>query len=113
MEPQEERKGGCPCEHTTPCHPDCTCINHFMSRGCERCCRYGSSEQQKAMAEYLVAEESLAYIRGLEAALEAAESQCLDKETALANGEYRTGQYRGADDCCIMIQRLIDEAVKK
>lgn len=43
----------CPCLHTTPCHPDCTCVNQFSSRGCTRCCSYGSKEQQKAKAEHL------------------------------------------------------------
>jgi hypothetical protein len=45
---------GCPCIYTTPCHPDCTCVNHYMSRGCERCCTYGSFEQRTRMAEHLV-----------------------------------------------------------
>lgn len=44
----------CPCLHTTPCHPDCTCVNIFMSRGCDRCCSYGSPEQQREKAEHLV-----------------------------------------------------------
>lgn len=47
----------CPCHHTTPCHPNCTCVKPFMSRGCSRCCRYGSSEQQRAKAEYLAMQE--------------------------------------------------------
>ena len=119
---EEERADACPCKHTTPCQPNCTCVNPFMSHGCRRCCRYGSKMQQEAKAKWLVEKEKLAeaieagvspdYVRGLQDALRQAKSQRLDKETALANGEYRTGQYRGADDCCIMIQRLIDEAVK-
>lgn len=44
---------GCPCVYTTPCHPDCTCVKPFMSRGCGRCATYGSPEQQREMAEYL------------------------------------------------------------
>lgn len=44
----------CPCLHTTPCDPTCTCVNPYSSKGCRRCCSYGSPEQQKAMAEYLV-----------------------------------------------------------
>lgn len=47
----------CPCLHTTPCHPSCTCVTGGSSRGCARCCSYGSPAQQKAMAEYLVARE--------------------------------------------------------
>jgi len=43
----------CPCLHTTPCQPDCTCVTPWMSHGCMRCCSYGSPEQQKAMAEHL------------------------------------------------------------
>lgn len=48
----EEAKA-CPCLHTTPCNKDCTCVKPYMSRGCRRCCTYGSPEQQKAMAEHL------------------------------------------------------------
>ena len=44
---------GCPCLYTVPCHRDCSCVNPFMSRGCLRCASYGSSEQQRAMAEHL------------------------------------------------------------
>ncbi len=43
----------CPCLHTTPCQPNCTCVKPMMSNGCHRCCTYGSKEQQKAMAECL------------------------------------------------------------
>lgn len=43
---------GCPCLYTTPCHPHCSCVES-NPRGCQRCCRYGSPEQQKAMAEHL------------------------------------------------------------
>jgi hypothetical protein len=44
---------GCPCLLTTPCHSQCTCAHPGMSAGCRRCCRYGSVEQRKAMAEHL------------------------------------------------------------
>ena len=43
----------CPCLHTTPCHPRCTCVMPQSSVGCRRCCSYGSPEQQRQMAEYL------------------------------------------------------------
>lgn len=43
----------CPCLHTTPCHKDCTCVNQLSSRGCDRCCTYGSVEQQKKKASWL------------------------------------------------------------
>lgn len=33
--------------------------------------------------------------------------QRLNKEDAEANGEYRRGQYRGADDCVTMVERLL------
>jgi len=49
-----EKSKACPCFHVTPCQPNCTCVNPFMSHGCHRCCTYGSEEQQKAKAEYLV-----------------------------------------------------------
>lgn len=48
-----EQERGCPCLHITPCHTDCTCVRPASSRGCRRCCRYGSREQQKVMAEHL------------------------------------------------------------
>jgi hypothetical protein len=51
--PQEEERQGCPCLYTTPCQPECTCVSQASSAGCQRCCRYGSPEQQKAMAEHL------------------------------------------------------------
>ena len=44
----------CPCLHTTPCDERCSCVNPFSSFGCRRCCTYGSKEQQKKTAEYLV-----------------------------------------------------------
>ena len=44
---------GCPCLHTKPCHPECACIDHFSSRGCERCSIHGSTEQKKKRAEHL------------------------------------------------------------
>lgn len=43
----------CPCLHTSPCHPDCTCVDPFSSRGCARCCSYGSIEQQAVKADFL------------------------------------------------------------
>lgn len=46
---------GCPCAWGEPCHPRCTCINEFSSRGCSYCCSYGSDEQRQAKAAWLVA----------------------------------------------------------
>jgi hypothetical protein len=43
----------CPCLHTTPCSPDCTCVKPFSFRGCSRCCSYGSKEQRRLTAEHL------------------------------------------------------------
>lgn len=48
----------CPCLYTTPCDPCCTCVDHYQSRGCDRCCTYGSPEQRRIKAEYLVRQES-------------------------------------------------------
>lgn len=45
----------CPCLHTTPCHESCTCVSPLSSRGCSRCCTYGSPDQQRAAAERLAA----------------------------------------------------------
>lgn len=47
------RHEACPCLHTTPCHPNCTCVVSVSSRGCARCCSYGSKEQQRTAAERL------------------------------------------------------------
>lgn len=49
LEGQEQRS--CPCLHTTPCDPRCTCINSLSSSGCLRCCSYGSPEQQRSAAQ--------------------------------------------------------------
>lgn len=46
-----QQLGSCPCLHTTPCDPDCTCVRFDSSRGCDRCCSYGSPDQQRAAAE--------------------------------------------------------------
>lgn len=43
----------CPCLHTTPCDAYCTCVQPLSSRGCARCCTYGSPEQQRNAAEYI------------------------------------------------------------
>lgn len=43
----------CPCLHTKPCKQDCSCANPVMSGGCNRCCSYGSKEQQEEKAEWL------------------------------------------------------------
>lgn len=53
---QRWTRNSCPCCYTTPCHPNCTCVNPSMSTGCNRCCRYGSTGQRKAQAERIVAE---------------------------------------------------------
>jgi hypothetical protein len=51
---QNTARQACPCLHVEPCDPDCTCVKPFMSRGCTRCCTYGSKEQQVEAARYLV-----------------------------------------------------------
>jgi len=43
----------CPCLHTTPCGPGCTCVMPGSSNGCRRCCSYGSKERQKIKAIWL------------------------------------------------------------
>ena len=76
-----QRADGCPCRHTTPCSPNCTCVNRASSHGCSRCCRYGSPEQQRAQAERLVgrAETDVGWMRpriaGLEAELDAVRAE--------------------------------------
>lgn len=55
-----EAEAKCPCLNTDPCHPDCTCVQPHMSRGCRRCCKYGSAEQRAAKARWLVAAMNVA-----------------------------------------------------
>lgn len=49
-----QRLFACPCSHTTPCDPRCTCAVPYSSRGCARCCTYGSKEQQVKAAKRIV-----------------------------------------------------------
>lgn len=70
----------CPCMHTKPCDPRCTCVDPFSSVGCGRCCSYGSREQQRATAEYLAGR-----IDGApDPRLSALESRVKELEAALA-----------------------------
>ncbi len=45
----------CPCLYVEPCSPRCTCRIPASSRGCDRCCTYGSIEQRRDAAERLAA----------------------------------------------------------
>lgn len=54
---QEKWWRGCPCIYDTPCHPHCTCIHPGSSRGCMRCCTFGSVEQRKARAKRFLRDE--------------------------------------------------------
>lgn len=45
----------CPCIYTEPCDERCTCVQPFSSRGCRRCCAYGSLEQRRDNAKRLAA----------------------------------------------------------
>lgn len=60
----------CPCKWTAPCSNQCTCAHPHMSRGCTRCCSYGSVEQRQKMAENIVAHDA-ARDRKIEAMLDA------------------------------------------
>ena len=109
VEMSKNRRGGCPCEHVTPCHKDCTCVQPYSSRGCTQCCNYGSPEQQRTAAERLVAAHNNPNVK---AALEherrtiqvALFSLCKNRYKAF--DEFRTGgSYRflsglkGCDKC--------------
>jgi hypothetical protein len=59
LEGEGARHQACPCLHIEPCDPHCTCVNPYSSRGCTRCCSYGSKEQQRAAAEHLAAQTAL------------------------------------------------------
>ena len=52
--------GGCPCLHTVPCSPQCSCANQLLSGGCTRCCNYGSAEQRHEQAERLTRNQDVA-----------------------------------------------------
>ena len=54
----KEPRGGCPCLYVEPCDPDCSCRHPAMSRGCERCCSYGSLKQRRLAALYLTAPDT-------------------------------------------------------
>src|SRR5690242_13714524 len=56
----ENNRESCPCCHTTPCHPHCTCVASHSSHGCRRCCSYGGKEQQQERARHLVRIEQMA-----------------------------------------------------
>lgn len=45
----------CPCHWTTPCSPDCSCVTRGSSRGCDRCCSFGSDEQRRERAKVIAA----------------------------------------------------------
>lgn len=47
------KKTSCPCTHGFPCAEDCSCIRPYSSKGCSRCCRYGSDEQKKQQSEII------------------------------------------------------------
>ncbi len=53
LQKEKSKHGGCPCLYVEPCSTQCTCVNPFMSAGCNRCCRYGSEDQRKSKAEFL------------------------------------------------------------
>ncbi len=52
----EQLRQSCPCLHVAPCHARCSCVAPLSSSGCQRCCSYGSPEQQRAAAERLARE---------------------------------------------------------
>jgi len=66
VEELEQATGGCPCKHTTPCHPYCSCRKPHLSHGCLRCATYGSPEQQRESAERLAEIIDTAYLHGKE-----------------------------------------------
>ena|SRR3990167_7045856 len=61
---------GCPCLHTVPCSPQCSCATPVMSGGCSRCCSYGSAEQRHEQAERLTRNPDVAIKAAEIAALE-------------------------------------------
>lgn len=48
---RQQEGRGCPCYHVEPCSSQCSCANEFISGGCQRCCKYGSKEQQLSAAK--------------------------------------------------------------
>jgi hypothetical protein len=41
---------GCPCLYVGACSPNCSCVDPYLSGGCQRCAQYGSLEQRQAAA---------------------------------------------------------------
>ena len=68
-DPLHPKPGACPCGYGNPCQKHCTCVEPWSSRGCRRCCRYGSLEQRQYRAAYLSAHEQneIALFRALSA----------------------------------------------
>lgn len=50
-----DNRKSCPCEfvEVEPCGKYCTCRMSHFSGGCDRCCKYGSHDQQVEAAKYL------------------------------------------------------------
>ena len=94
-----EQKGGCPCEHVTPCGYACSCANGHMSGGCRRCCQHGSPEQQLAAAARLA---SLIDADALRAKV--GEMKWCGRDNLLEPTE------RAYNDACEEVLKLIDEA---
>jgi hypothetical protein len=84
---QDREKSGCPCVHTTPCHPRCTCKDPFSSVGCKRCCSYGSPQQQHAQAQHLA--RCYEHYESVKAALAAAKVETNTENPPI----YKSDQY--------------------
>jgi len=100
----KEDDRGCPCLLTTPCHSQCTCAHPGMSAGCRRCCRYGSVEQRKSMAEHIAAilDEAYAKAKAIRDPIDV-ELQVIHRK---CRGAFMAGNF---EDVAMMLAQLLVE----
>jgi len=96
----EDNKHECPCMiATSPCHPDCTCVNPFSSSGCYCCARYGSEKQRKKAADKIVkAMNNVLQWDQLEVVLDT--RSATSRELVITNQEIIT-EYGDSFDCTL------------
>jgi hypothetical protein len=101
----------CPCTQTTPCHPRCTCVQGHSSRGCKRCCTYGSEEQRRQKAEWLAAKIDVPELPPVPDAFRAGDEGAVDLRAAAErilqfafneSGRYSGRSLSGLKDACAL-----------
>lgn len=92
MTTNSEHNRGCPCLYATPCNEQCACVVPHSSRGCRRCCRYGSRDQREATAMRLVAAQDAMplMLEAIERALRVIDG--LSEQQAMPSDWYKADQ---------------------